>query len=104
MFELLFFPFHLIASLFGCLYSLVANVVRGAFRFTGSLVSAVFSMPFLLIVGAISLILGLIRSLWPLICAGALGMVCYLLYQAGMQHAKDHPNDRFAQFIHRVRR
>ena len=34
---------------------------------------------------------------------GAIGFLCYVLYQAGVQHAKDHPDDRFAQFINRVR-
>lgn len=109
MFELLFFPFRLMAGLLGGMFSLVGGLMRGMFRMAGGLVVAFFSIitgiwPIMLIGCAFSLVFGIIRSLWPLICIGAIGFLCYMLYQAGLQHAKDHPDDQFAQFINRVRK
>ena len=97
MFDLLLLPLRLMISLY-----------KGMFRLAGSLFVAFFSIltglwPIFLIGGVLSLVFGLIRCLWPLICAGGIALLCYILYQAGLQHAKDHPNDRFAQFVNRVR-
>ncbi len=108
MFELLFFPFHLMAGLLEGMFALMGGLFRGMFRLAGGLIAAFFSIvtgiwPIMLIGCVFSLVFGILRSLWPLICIGALGFVCYLLYQAGVQHAKDHPDDRFAQFVNRVR-
>ena len=95
MFELLFFPFRLMAGLLGGIFSLVGGLLRGMFSLFGGLFVAFISI--------MTGIWPIIRSLWPLICIGAIGFLCYVLYQAGVQHAKDHPDDRFAQFINRVR-
>ena len=108
MFELLFFPFRLMAGLLGGIFSLVGGLLRGMFSLFGGLFVAFISImtgiwPIMLVGCAFSLVFGIIRSLWPLICIGAIGFLCYVLYQAGVQHAKDHPDDRFAQFINRVR-
>lgn len=108
MFSLLLFPFHLMVELFAGMLSLMFGLMRGMFRLFGGLAVAFFSIvsgiwPIMLLFCGGSLIMGLIRSLWPLVCIGAVGLLCYVLYQAGVQHAKDHPDDQFAQFINRVR-
>ena len=104
MFELLFFPFRLMAGLLGGIFSLVGGLLRGMFSLFVAFISIMTGIwPIMLVGCAFSLVFGIIRSLWPLICIGAIGFLCYVLYQAGIQHAKDHPDDRFAQFINRVR-
>ena len=108
MFTLLFFPFRLCASLFHGMFSLMWGLMRGMFSLFGGLMAAFFSLatgiwPLFLVGGAFSLIFGLLRSLWPLISLGIIALVGYVLYQAGVQHAKTHPDDAFAQFVNRIR-
>ena len=70
MFELLFFPFRLMAGLLGGIFSLVGGLLRGMFSLFGGLFVAFISImtgiwPIMLVGCAFSLVFGIIRSLRP---------------------------------------
>ncbi len=108
MLALILLPFTLTASLLQGMFALMTGLLHGMVKLAGGLAVAFVSIlsglwPFLLVGAAVSLGFGILRSLWPLICIGLLVMACVALYKAGVQHAKDHPDDSFARFINQVR-
>ncbi|MBQ8162495.1 MAG: hypothetical protein IJ083_17345 [Clostridia bacterium] len=108
MFALLFLPFQLMAGMFSMVFSLVGGIFRGMFRMSASIIRSMFSLmfglwPLWIIGGAVSLVLGLVRHLLPLILVGGAAMACVWLFKKGMADGKT-SSGGFTDFVNSFRK
>ena len=104
MLELLLLPFTLTFQIFGMVFGLMGSLFRGLFRGMAGLFGLVFSMmfgfwPILLLGGIVSLVMGIVRSLRPLIGVALIAFALVALFKKGVQDGQENTDDAFSQFV-----